>query len=127
MTASVKSVFDGYCKIQRALAQDSLEGVPESAAVIAASVRGDPTKAFSGNVAGQAEALAQAKDLTKAREAFKPLSRSLVDDLKSSRVPAGMYHEVYCPMAKASWLQTEQTVANPYFGKAMLGCGQFKS
>lgn len=127
LAASVKPVFDGYCKVQRALAQDSLEGVAEAAAVIAASVRGDPAKVFSGQIAVQAEALAKAKDLVKAREAFKPLSLSLVAYLKASPVPAGSYHEVYCSMAKASWLQTEQAVANPYFGKAMLRCGQFKS
>ena len=30
-------------------------------------------------------------------------------------------------MAKASWLQTGTTIMNPYFGKAMPHCGQFKS
>ncbi len=30
-------------------------------------------------------------------------------------------------MAKASWLQTGETVLNPYMGKAMVHCGQVKS
>jgi len=30
------------------------------------------------------------------------------------------HNEAYCPMAKASWLQTEKEVRNPYYGKSML-------
>jgi hypothetical protein len=29
-------------------------------------------------------------------------------------------------MAKAGWLQADKTVRNPYFGQAMLSCGQIK-
>ncbi len=123
----VQVVFDGYIKVQQALAQDSLEGVPASAQVMAKSIRGDSRKALSPKVAAQAEALGQAKDLATARAAFKPLSESLIQYLKVQKVPAGTYHEAYCPMAKASWLQTDSTVMNPYMGKAMIHCGQFKS
>ncbi len=123
----VQAVFDNYIKTQQALAQDSLEGVPASAQVMAKSIRGDSSKAFSPRVAAQAEALAQAKDLEAARAAFKPLSESLIQYLKNQKVPAGTYHEAYCPMAKASGLQTGSTVMNPYMGKAMVHCGQFKS
>ena len=35
-------------------------------------------------------------------------------------------YEVYCPMAKASWLQTSKEVANPYLGKAMNTCGEVR-
>ena len=33
---------------------------------------------------------------------------------------------VYCPMKKAEWLQQGEQVANPYFGTAMLDCGQLR-
>jgi len=29
-------------------------------------------------------------------------------------------------MAKASWLQTEKGIRNPYYGKSMLDCGTLK-
>jgi hypothetical protein len=32
----------------------------------------------------------------------------------------------YCPMVKASWLQKEDKIRNPYYGSTMLECGQFK-
>ncbi len=30
----------------------------------------------------------------------------------------------HCPMKNADWLQQDETIANPYFGSAMLGCGE---
>jgi hypothetical protein len=32
----------------------------------------------------------------------------------------------YCPMAKRSWLQRDDRLRNPYYGSAMLSCGEFK-
>ncbi|RYG53246.1 MAG: DUF3347 domain-containing protein [Chitinophagaceae bacterium] len=32
----------------------------------------------------------------------------------------------YCPMAKASWLSNENEIRNPYYGTAMLTCGEVK-
>ena len=84
-------------------------------------------KTLAADVARQADALAQAKNLDAARDAFKPLSKSLIKYLKDKNVPAGTYHEVYCPMADASWLQTGREIRNPYYGSQMLDCGQLKN
>jgi hypothetical protein len=32
----------------------------------------------------------------------------------------------YCPMVKHSWLQAENTLQNPFYGRAMPGCGEFR-
>jgi hypothetical protein len=122
----VQSVFDGYIGIQGTLAQDSLEGVSQTAAEMAKAIRGDSMKMLSPKVAEQAEALAQAKSLEAARGAYKALSDSLINYMKTQKLPPGTYYEAYCPMAKASWLQTDKTVINPYMGKAMVHCGQLK-
>ena len=124
----VQSVYDNYIQIQGALAQDSLKGVAARAAAMAKAVRGDSMKMPPPmKVAGESEVLAQAKDLAGARAAFKPLSTSLIEYLKAQKVPAGAYYETYCPMAKASWLQTSKTITNPYMGKEMVHCGVIKS
>jgi hypothetical protein len=31
---------------------------------------------------------------------------------------------MYCPMKKSNWLSNEKTVKNPYYGSAMLTCGE---
>lgn len=123
----VKSVLDRYLKIQTELTKDSVKGIDEHANAIAKAVKGDEMKMLSPEVAKQAETLAKAKDLKAAREAFKPLSASLIKYLADNKAGKGTYHEAYCPMVKASWLQTERDIKNPYMGKAMLTCGTLKN
>lgn len=124
LTAPVKSVYDHYLKIQSALAADSLTGVAENADAITKAIQGD-AKTLPGEVGTQAEALAKAKDLRTARAAFKPLSDSLIKYLADNKA-RNAYVQVYCPMARASWLQADKTVNNPYFGQAMASCGEIK-
>jgi len=123
----VQAVFDTYITVQGALAQDSLKGVSSAATAMAKAIQGDSKKALSPKVVQQTQALANAKDLATARDAFKSLSDSLIQYLKDQKVPAGSYYVAYCPMAKASWLQTDKTIMNPYMGKGMLHCGQIKA
>ena len=123
MMEPVKSVYDHYLKIQESLAKDSLDGVSENATMITKAIRGDDMKMLSLKVADQAEALAKAKDLESARAAFMPLSQSLIDYLAANKI-TGQFVQVYCPMAKASWLQADTKIKNPYMGKMMSGCGQ---
>jgi len=127
MMEPVKSVYDHYVKIQTELAKDSLKGVDEHASAIAKAVKGDDMKMLPSDVATQAETLAKAKDLKAAREALKPLSASLIKYLADNKVPNGTYHEVYCPMVKASWLQKGTDIKNPYMGMEMLTCGKVKN
>ena len=123
----VQSVFDNYIKVQAALVQDSLEGVAAASSAMAKAIQGDATRTLSPAVAQQSEALAKARDLEAARAAFKPLSESLIEFVKGQKAAAGTYHVAYCPMAKASWLQTGNAIMNPYMGKAMVHCGQLKT
>ena len=122
----VKSVYDHYLKIQTDLANDSLKGVSEEADSIAKAIQGDSMKMLPETVAKQAEVLAKASDLKSARAAFKPLSDSLIKYLADHRVK-NAYVEVYCPMAKASWLQVGKDVSNPYLGQEMPTCGEIKN
>lgn len=119
----VQSVYDGYFKAQGALAQDSLEGVSATATAMARAIQGDSMKMLSPKVARQAEVLAKAPDLATARDAFKTLSDSLIQYQKA-QITAATYYVAYCPMAKASWLQTDKTIMNPYMGTQMIHCGQ---
>lgn len=122
-----KQAYENYLKIQTALTTDSLKGVPEAAQAIAQAVRADQDKKLPAAAADQAERVGKAASVSSAREAFKALSKTLIDYRKNSRPLMSQYHEVYCPMADASWLQTGKTVMNPYYGSAMLHCGEIKN
>ena len=124
LTEPVKSALDHYLSIQADLAKDSIQGLDAEANVIAKLAGGDEMKA--PEIAKEAETLAQARDLATAREAFKPLSASLIKYLAGHKI-SGSYHEAYCPMVNASWLQTGLNVRNPYLGSQMLTCGELKN
>jgi hypothetical protein len=122
----VKSVYDNYLKIQTSLAKDSLESVSNNANAMAKAIKSDDMKMLPQQIATQATALAEAKDLKAARNAFKPLSESLIKYLADHKVNSGVYTEAYCPMADASWLQVGKKISNPYMGKEMPTCGELK-
>lgn len=63
----------------------------------------------------------KAKDLKAARDELKKFSDDVKDLYIHSR-PKDV-DVLYCPMAKAYWLQKKGPVNNPYFGKEMRECG----
>jgi len=116
--APVQSVITPYLQIHDALAKDSLDGVSATASALSKAAN----KIFPGELSQEAQTLAQAKDLSTARAAFKPLSETLITALNDNHVKSDSYVEAYCPMEKAHWLQTGTTISNP-FGASMATCG----
>jgi len=125
LTPVVKSIFDNYLKIESALANESAVGIGFNASAIGSAVRADSLKMFPLKVAKQAEILAGTRNLSSAREAFKPLSKSLIQYLADHNI-ARPYVEVYCPIVKASWIQKDKKINNPYMGGSMRSCGTIK-
>ncbi|MDQ7007372.1 MAG: DUF3347 domain-containing protein [Acidobacteriota bacterium] len=132
--------IEHYEAIRLSLLSDSLDGIGEHARAISKRAR-RLASAFDAETAGvaddksaaikallpklreQADALAGSKDLRSARDAFAPLSESLVSyrDAATGDKPA----VAFCPMAKRSWLQPKGQIGNPYGGTKMPRCGQF--
>jgi hypothetical protein len=79
--------------------------------------------ASQGDLKVKAQAAANAPNIAEMRKAFKPLS----EVVSKMDLPAG-HSLVFCPMFEkgAYWVQKKGTVANPYFGKTMLTCGEVK-
>jgi DNA-binding transcriptional regulator WhiA len=67
--------------------------------------------------------LAKSKDLNSEREYFASLSTSMITLAKSSKLSDEPVYQMYCPMKKSNWLSSEKAVKNPYYGSAMLTCG----
>jgi hypothetical protein len=122
----VQSVFHNYFKIASALANDSMHGVAVNGSAIGMSIRRDSRQMLSPETAAQADVLATTTQLSTARFVFKRLSTSLIRCL-ADHGATSVYVEVYCPTAKASWLQRKgQPIENPYLGKKMPRCGTIK-
>ncbi len=137
------SILHHYEALWQALAADSTDGLPEHAegireaadaigedfslekAGLAAGADVEKSAAFFEEVAKTALYLGTATDLDIAREAFYEISKKLIrlnEHLDGERL-----HVVYCAMAKKSWLQRSEKIANPYHGKMMSGCGEIVS
>src|SRR2546423_6823402 len=68
LTEPAKSVLDNYLAIQKELAKDSIKGLSEHAKAISKAAKSDQTKTLPPALASQAETLANARDLTNARQ-----------------------------------------------------------
>lgn len=113
-TAS-NAVLNDYVKIQQSLSQDTMKDVKESASALEKA-------ATSKEVKDAAHKVANSKDLKEARASFKDLSKAVAPLAKKTK---GGDFEVYsCPMANAQWVQKKGSIANPYYGKEMLECGE---
>ena len=119
------AVLDPYLDIQEALAQDSLDQVKINAgnlATAATSLGGPAMK-----IDTTAIQLAAAEDLEGARDRFGALSEAVVDYMAGFKLsPPDGVRQAYCPMVKKPWLQRGGMLANPYYGKQMPTCGEFK-
>ncbi|MEZ5988258.1 MAG: efflux RND transporter periplasmic adaptor subunit [Planctomycetota bacterium] len=130
----VDALVHAYLAASAALAADSVEGLDArwkaiGAAAEALARQGGGVEAPARQVLAALPALSVdgvPGDLGKTREAFEGLSAAVIA-LVHARPPSAAVGPAlrrgYCPMVKASWLQLEPEVVNPYMGSDMLRCG----
>jgi Cu(I)/Ag(I) efflux system membrane fusion protein len=99
-------------------------------AVEAASLEGEAAQKWTAlNKALQADVmkLNEANDLGASRNAFPVLSDDMAAAVEAFGANEKLYKQ-YCPMANNSqgaiWLSSSQEIRNPYYGDAMLECGE---
>ena len=120
-----RAVIDPYLKIQAALADDRMDGVKENAGSIAAAAASLGAPAMKIDTA--AVQLAAATDIEAARGTFATLSEAIDAYITGFHLAAPQGVKVaVCPMVHKPWLQADGTINNPYFGKSMQTCGNFR-
>ena len=67
--------------------------------------------------------ISETKDINKQREHFANLSNNMATLAKAIKLTADPVYKQYCPMKKTNWLSNEKEIKNPYYGNAMLTCG----
>ena len=138
--AQLGKVWEGYLDIHTALAGDD----PGAASAALAHARealeamdmkllgGKAHEVWMGSLARLKKALdemASAEDLETIRSGFAAFSEGLSGAVEGLGIaPAQTVYRLHCPMAfegkGAIWLQEDEDVRNPYFGAAMLKCGE---
>jgi membrane fusion protein, copper/silver efflux system len=122
--ALARSLLPAYFKLQTALAADDLAGAKDALrAMMEVTGHAGPLPGFLHGLLG-AEKLDTLRD-----PAFARLSNAMIAALKKDPAALeGAVIRMHCPMAAnnrgADWLQSTEALRNPYFGSAMLTCGE---
>ncbi|HEX7138262.1 MAG TPA: hypothetical protein VF219_10460 [Vicinamibacterales bacterium] len=129
-SAMPTSIMEPYLAIQTALADDSTDNVQMNAGniVTASTALGAPAMKID-QAALQLAAAAEAAppDIEKVREKFGLLSEAMDTYMTGLKLTGGEGVRVaWCPMVNKPWLQKGDALANPYYGKEMLTCGNFR-
>ncbi|WP_158837597.1 efflux RND transporter periplasmic adaptor subunit [Polaribacter sp. L3A8] len=134
-------VFNDYIKIKNALAINDIKELKNQSKLLLKNVTNVDMKLLNDKKAHQhwmssekeikamANLMLNTADITMQRTYFKHLSSKMINILEVFGVNKEVYL-LFCPMSDnnkgAYWLSTTEKVVNPYFGGAMLTCGEVK-
>jgi Cu(I)/Ag(I) efflux system membrane fusion protein len=134
------NVFESYINLKDALVNDDVKKASQNgnnilndlAQVDMKLVKGEAHNhwmSLEKEIKSSAKSIANTSDIKEHRNHFKHLSSHLIKAVQMFGVNEKVYVE-FCPMADnnngAYWLSKEEKVINPYFGEAMLTCGEVK-
>ncbi len=133
----LKAVFDAYLPVKDALVESDIEEASQKADLLLDALNRVEMTSLNGEshsewmkdlsiLTSATSGIIDEEDLAKARQLLSPLSDQLFHTLQKFEVPVTGYRQ-YCPMAfdfaGAFWLSDSEQILNPYFGDAMLTCG----
>ncbi|MDT0554522.1 efflux RND transporter periplasmic adaptor subunit [Patiriisocius hiemis] len=137
----LNSVYNEYINLKDALVKEDSKSTSTSASTLLNNLTKVNMKLLSDNKAhnhwmslekeikSSATSISETSDIKLQRNHFKHLSSHLINAVQLFGVNEKVYLE-FCPMADnnngAFWLSKEEKVINPYFGEAMLTCGEVK-
>lgn len=136
----LKQMYDNYINLKDALVEDNSEQASSDAKKLISSFRkinmelltGEAYKQWmdlEGHIQSSANSISKSSEIKTQRDHFKQLSTHLIKTVQLFGVNEKVYVE-FCPMADnnngAYWLSKEEQILNPYFGDAMLKCGEVK-
>jgi Cu(I)/Ag(I) efflux system membrane fusion protein len=137
----LNSVYNEYINLKDALVKEDSKSTSTSASTLLNNLTQVDMKLLSdnkahnhwmsleGEIKSSATSISKTSDIKSQRDHFKHLSSHLINAVQLFGVDEKVYVE-FCPMADnnngAYWLSKEEKVINPYFGEAMLTCGEVK-
>ena len=135
----LKPVFDNYFKLKNALTKDDLGNAKSTASTMLASVEKVNMSEFKGDahmewmkyetkIKAVLGKIKSQKDLAEIRKSFLLISEEMLGMAENFKPLSSKIYVQHCPMADsnrgADWLSLEEKIVNPYFGEAMLNCGE---
>lgn len=135
------AIADAYFKVKNALVEDNFQkarsGLAEVENALAKvemrNLKGkahDHWMSLKEQLSGAVTMMKEAKDLEALRQHFAMLSENILEVTESFGLEKAKVYKDFCPMAfdnkGAFWLSESEEILNPYFGEAMLSCGELK-
>ena len=141
-TTSVKAILDGYLLLKNDLTADKTQDAAAAGKALEAAIKGFDKNALTteqkkvyDEVEDDAREHAEhigsnGGNIEHQREHFALLSKDVYDLVKAVGSFGQPLYQDFCPMYDnkkgAIWLSETKEIANPYYGKKMLTCGQVK-
>ncbi len=131
-TKEAAVALTNYYTLKDALVKGDAQSALASAGTLAQSVKDidmnsaemNHFMAAQSKISSSAKKIASVSNIDKQRSEFTTLSEQMYALSKLVKLSGQPIYKDYCPMKKASWLSSEKTIKNPYFGNAMLTCGK---
>jgi len=139
---ALKPLYEEYLNFKDALVADNLAEAQSAANELKAKLDAVNMSIFTGashnawmdhssDLKNALQHVQHLKDIEAVRKAFQQVSEGMIDLTKAFNPLEKTLYVQFCPMADnnkgANWLSTEEEIRNPYFGEAMLTCGEVKS
>ncbi len=138
----LKQVFEAYVSVKDALVNDDSAAAQKEAKQMEQGLAKVDMKLLKDKEAhnhwmtiqkelkASSNAMAGTSDIKEQRDHFKHLSAHMINSVQLFGVNQKVYNN-YCPMADsnkgANWLSLEKEIRNPYYGEAMITCGEVKA
>jgi Cu(I)/Ag(I) efflux system membrane fusion protein len=139
---ALRPIFETYLDVWQHLAGDALNDARVSLRTLAERANEAPPEGprkareawqrAASKLVGHARKGAATDDAGEVRSAFEHLSTQIMELLQFFGNPlAEPLRVAFCPMAfdskGAQWVQRDADLENPYYGQAMLRCGEFRA
>ncbi|MEE9407681.1 MAG: efflux RND transporter periplasmic adaptor subunit [Polaribacter sp.] len=136
----LKEVFNDYIKLKDALVKDDSNNVVLESKKLLDNLSKVDMKLLTNKVHNHwmslekeikvsTTSISNTSKIKEQRNHFKHLSLHLTNAIEVFGINEKVFHQ-FCPMANnnkgAYWLSKEEKVINPYYGNAMLTCGEVK-
>ncbi len=137
----LQDVYDAYLLMKDAFVDSDAEQVFRNAKNVISALQGVDMELLKGNAHMQwmsqldelnagMDKISGSKDIEKQRSAFAAFNTAFYNTLKTFGIEHGTVYYQYCPMAigdkGAYWFSDIKEIRNPYFGEAMMRCGETK-
>ncbi len=137
--SEIQEVFNSYLALKNALVEDDFEAAKKHLKTVENKIEAVDVSAIQASAADAVEnyktrlqaklsVMTASEDISALRTGFIDFSAEIIRMAKSLKPFSGQIYIQHCPMANndrgADWLSLSEEIRNPYYGSAMLSCGE---